>query len=169
MRIATVPALLIGLVLLPAADPVLAEPSSELEMARLMQKEGRTEKAMEAARKALAEDPGNEGAARLLQDLLLREGEPADPEQVLPPEAPDVLRTLLAARLMPLEEAEAALRKLAGRQKHLEHLLARLLLLGAEFQNARRIRERNTGEQSHSHPGEQPPCASRYQGATQHD
>ena len=91
-----------------------AAPPQDLEMARLMNREGKTAAAIDSARKAAEVDPADVAAARMLQDLLLREGREDEAAAVAGDDTPPLLRRLLEARSLPAKEAEAALKTLAG-------------------------------------------------------
>ena len=92
----------------------LAGPSREREMAKLMLREGRLDEAAKAARNAIAEDPADAAAARVLQDLLADQGE--DPLGAIPEKAPDTVREYLEARILPPDRAVKILGGLRDRE-----------------------------------------------------
>ena len=104
-------ALPIGLaIVLLYSSPLAATPGKDYELARLMSREGKLGEAVESARAAVAKDPGDLRAARLLQDLLIASGD--DPSTAIPADAPVFTAKRLAARALPPKQGEQALKKL---------------------------------------------------------
>jgi len=102
--------LLVAVLLLaaPAADGA----GKELEMARLMCREGKTDEALKAAKAAFTATPADPYAGRLYQDLLRAKGGRIF-EWGVPDGMPPLVVKLLEARVLAPEKAFAALKDLA--------------------------------------------------------
>jgi tetratricopeptide (TPR) repeat protein len=105
-------ALLMTIVLL-AASTLAAAPSKELELAKLMSREGRLDEAVKAAEAAHLAAPADAETARLYQDLL-REKSGESIEWSPGSAVPEILARYLNARALEPKKAELALKALAG-------------------------------------------------------